>query len=131
MNYIKIKTEKVGVTDEVYRKIKSIERSERRQSEKLKKTEVLIDSEAELDSLKSRLDNSPFETLERQEQFAVVMKIISNDLTPNERLAVKAAYLYGKPQSEIAEEMGLTLRQVKYLCGKAVKKIRRIYDSMM
>lgn len=131
MNYIKVKNENIGVTDDVYRKIKSIERIERRQSEKLKKTEVLIDSEAELDSLKSQFANSPFEILERQDQFAIIMKIINNDLSPNERLAVKAAYMYGKPQSEIAEEMGLTLRQVKYLCGKAVKKIRKIYDSMM
>lgn len=121
VKYITIQKRSVIVSDELYTKIKSQDRYEERLVEKTSSIEVLIQDETELDNLKNRTEESPYDVLEKHETFIEIMKIINTQLTAKERYILTSVYLDSKKQYEVANELDLTVDQVRYLL-KATKK---------
>lgn len=130
MKYITINKVRISVSDEVYIKIKSQKRYEERLIKKNAEREVLISDEEDFDKIKFAADENPYEIIERQEVLSAVMEIIRTKLTPKERYVLTSVYLDNKKQYEVAEELDLTIDQVRYIVEKALKKIRRNYDIM-
>lgn len=130
MKYIVIQKSRIPVNDEVYTKIKNQERYEERLIERLSDNEILIGDEKELDTLRVYEEQMPYTILERRETYLMVMKIINTRLTAKERYILTSVYLDNKRQYEVANELDLTIDQVRYLLKTIIKKIRKIYDIM-
>lgn len=130
MKYITIQKRSVIVSDELYTKIKSQDRYEERLVEKTSSIEVLIQDETELDNLKNRTEESPYDVLEKHETFIEIMKIINTQLTAKERYILTSVYLDSKKQYEVANELDLTVDQVRYLLKATKKKVRELYDRI-
>lgn len=130
VKYITIQKRSVIVSDELYTKIKSQDRYEERLVEKTSSIEVLIQDETELDNLKNRTEESPYDVLEKHETFIEIMKIINTQLTAKERYILTSVYLDSKKQYEVANELDLTVDQVRYLLKATKKKVRELYDRI-
>lgn len=128
MKYITIQKRSVSISDELYTKIKSQDRYEERLVEKISSMEVLIRDEAEIDNLKNRTEENPYDVLEKHEIFLEIMKIINTKLTAKERYILTSVYLDNKKQCEVANELDLTVDQVRYLLRTTKKKVRELYD---
>lgn len=130
MKYIIIQKRNISVSDRLYTQIKNRDRYEERLAQKISGTEILISNEAELDSLKSRSEENPYDVYEKHEAFKEIMEIINTQLTAKERYILISVYLDSKKQYEVAEELDLTVDQVRYLLKTSIKKVRKHYDRI-
>jgi RNA polymerase sigma-70 factor (ECF subfamily) len=71
----------------------------------------------------------PFAALAWQQSQAVIRNAL-NQLSPEQREVVTLSFFEDRPQTEIAEQLGIPLGTVKSRVRLAVGKLREIVDGM-
>lgn len=121
---LKVGNGQYTVEHRVYAEVKAAERTERRLSYKVRKNEIIFESESEIDKCIDPNDKPVYEVIEEKELLDFIYKVINNDLSSLEQNVIHSTIINNIPKHKAAKIMNISYKKLCHIESCAIGKIR-------